>query len=124
MDESKRRTVRRRGKQEEHTARSICRALLARKLPADAADFGVLQTVADGLEREQGGQPDMYQLMMLVQLQKAMDGDTRAATFVRDCAGDKPEAGEPGAGGLSDGDRALLRKLMRRLDQADAAQED
>lgn len=125
MDESKKRTVKRRGRKgEEHTARTICRALLARTLPADAADFGVLQTVADGLEREQGGQPDLYQLMMLVQLQKAMDGDTRAATFVRDCAGDKPEAGEPGAGGLSDGDRALLRKLTRRLEQADAAQEN
>lgn len=71
----------------EHTARSICRELLARTLPAGAADFGVLQTVAEELGREQGGQPDLYQLMMLVQLQKAMNGDTRAATFVRDCAG-------------------------------------
>ena len=125
MEETKKRTMKRRSKKgEEHTARTICRALLARTLPADAADFGVLQAVADGLEKEQGSQPDLYQLMMLVQLQKAMNGDTRAATFVRDCAGDKPEAGEPGAGGLSDGDRALLRKLMRRLDQADAAQED
>ena len=37
--------------------------------------------------------------------------------------GDKPEAESPGAAGLSDGDRALLQKLMRRLEQADAARE-
>lgn len=122
--EEKKRTVKRRAKKgAEHTARSICRELLARTLPAGAADFGVLQTVAEELGREQGGQPDLYQLMMLVQLQKAMNGDTRAATFVRDCAGDKPEAESPGASGLSDGDRALLQKLMRRLEQADAARE-
>lgn len=124
MDEAKKRPVKRRNKKgEEHTARSICRALLARTLPADAADFGVLQAVADGLEQEQGGQPDLYQLMMLVQLQKAMNGDTRAATFVRDCAGDKPEADAPGTG-LTEGDRALLRKLMRRLEQTDGPQEN
>ena len=83
--EEKKRTVKRRAKKgAEHTARSICRELLARTLPAGAADFGVLQTVAEELGREQGGQPDLYQLMMLVQLQKAMNGDTRAATFVRD----------------------------------------
>ena len=122
--EEKKRTVKRRAKKgAEHTARSICRELLARTLPAGAADFGVLQTVAEELGREQGGQPDLYQLMMLVQLQKAMNGDTRAATVVRDCAGDKPEAESPGAVGLSDGDRALLQKLMRRLEQADAARE-
>lgn len=122
--EEKKRTVKRRAKKgAEHTARSICRELLARTLPAGAADFGVLQTVAEELGREQGGQPDLYQLMMLVQLQKAMNGDTRAATFVRDCAGDKPEVESPGAAGLSDGDRALLQKLMRRLEQADAARE-
>ena len=122
MEEKKRTVKRRARKAEEHTARSICRELLARRLPAGAADFGVLQSVAQELGREQGGQPDLYQLMMLVQLQKAMNGDTRAATFVRDCAGDKPEAESPGAAGLSDGDRALLQKLMRRLEQADAAQ--
>ena len=122
--EEKKRTVKRRAKKgAEHTARSICRELLARTLPAGAADFGVLQTVAEELGREQGGQPDLYQLMMLVQLQKAMNGDTRAATFVRDCAGDKPEADGPGAAGLTEGDRALLRKLMRRLEQTDGTQE-
>lgn len=123
MEEKKRTVKRRARKGAEHTARSICRELLARTLPAGAADFGVLQTVAEELGREQGGQPDLYQLMMLVQLQKAMNGDTRAATFVRDCAGDKPEAESTGAAGLSDGDRALLQKLMRRLEQADAARE-
>ena len=124
MEETKKRTVTRRSKKgEEHTARTICRALLARTLPADAADFGVLQAVADGLEKEQGSQPDLYQLMMLVQLQKAMNGDTRAATFLRDCARDKPEADGPGAAGLTEGDRALLRKLMRRLEQTDGPQE-
>lgn len=125
MEEAKKRAVKRRGKKtKDRTARSICRELLARTLPAGAADFGVLQTVAEELGQEQGGQPDLYQMMMLVQLQKAMDGDTRAATFVRDCAGDKPEAAEPGAGGLTAGDRALLQKLTRRLEQADAAQEN
>lgn len=124
MEERKRTAVKRRPKKgEERTARSICRALLARTLPADEGDFGVLQRVAEELGQEQGGQPDLYQLMMLVQLQKAMEGDTRAATFVRDCAGDKPEPEAAGTAGLSDGDRALLNKLMRRLEQADAAQQ-
>ena len=123
MEQGRERALkRRRKKAEERTARSICRALLARTLPAGAADLGMLQTVAEGLEREQGEQPDLYQIMMLVQLQKAMNGDTRAAAFVRDCAGDKPEADLPAAG-LTEGDRALLRKLTRRLERADGAQE-
>lgn len=124
MEEKKRAAVRRSKRAREHTARSICRGLLARTLPADEGDFGVLQRVAEELGQEQGGQPDLYQLMMLVQLQKAMEGDTRAATFVRDCAGDKPEPEAAGVAGLSDGDRALLKKLTRRLEQADGAQKD
>ena len=121
--EAKKPVKRRRKQAGERTARAICQGLLARALPAGAAELGALQAVAEELEREQGSPPDLYQLMMLVQLQKAMNGDTRAATFVRDCAGDKPEAEGPGAAGLSDGDRALLKKLMRRLEQADAARE-
>lgn len=121
MEQTQKRTVKRRGRKAgEHTAQQICRQLLALKLPAQAADFGVLQGVAAGLEQAQGGEPDLYQMMMLVQLQKAMEGDTRAATFVRDCAGDKPAADSAPQAGLSDGDRALLTKLMNRLESTDA----
>ena len=46
--EEKKRTVKRRAKKgAEHTARSICRELLARTLNDGADDFGVLQTVAE-----------------------------------------------------------------------------
>ena len=50
MEEIKKTARRRSKKGAERTARSICRALLARTLPAGAADFGVLQTVAEELE--------------------------------------------------------------------------
>ncbi|HJA26275.1 MAG TPA: hypothetical protein H9795_09470 [Candidatus Fournierella merdigallinarum] len=119
--EAKKPVKRRRKQAGERTARAICQGLLARALPAGAAELGALQAVAEELEREQGSPPDLYQLMMLVQLQKAMDGDTRAATFVRDCAGDKPAGEAPAPAALSAGDRALLEKLARRLEQADGA---
>ena len=113
----------RKKKKETHTAQAICRQLLGQQLPVQAAELGALEAVAQGLEQTQGSQPDLYQLMLLVQLEKAMQGDTRAATFVRDCAGDKPAGGEAVQAALSAGDRALLAKLARRVEQADAKKE-
>ena len=117
--ETKRKVTRRRKKADERTAAGICRELLGRTLPAGAARLGVLEPVARALEQEQGGQADLYQMLLLVQLDKAMEGDTRAATFLRDCVGDKPEARRQ-APGLAPGDRALLEKLWRRLEKGEA----
>ena len=46
-----------------------------------------------------------------------LDGDTKAATFVRDTAGEKPvEQQEISANVMTDADRALLAKVSKRVD--------
>ena len=48
------------------------------------------------------------------------NGDTKAATFVRDSAGDKPvEQQEISANVMTDADRALLAKVSKRVDTTD-----
>lgn len=48
------------------------------------------------------------------------NGDTKAATFVRDSAGDKPvEQQEISANVMTDADRALLAKVSKRVDTAE-----
>lgn len=55
--------------------------------------------------------------IMLAQIGKALTGDTRAAEFVRDTAGEKPvqEVESSIDVGMSDADRRLLEKVGARL---------
>lgn len=77
------------------------------------AKLGLLEDSARELAERRGRPVDAYEAVFLTQMAKALAGDTSAAAFVRDSAGDKPGArGEAAhAPALSENDRALLKKL-------------
>ncbi len=90
------------------TMREILNALLCMPAPESALEEKALL-----LAQARGAPLDLYEAVVLTQIAKAMKGDTSAAAFVRDSAGDKPtdKAAVPPAAALSENDLALLRKL-------------
>ncbi len=90
------------------TMHDILNALLCMPAPESALEEKALL-----LAQARGTQLDLYEAVVLTQIAKAMKGDTSAAAFVRDSAGDKPtdKAAAPPAAALSENDLALLRKL-------------
>lgn len=92
--------------------REICAELLAMQCPEGAAKLGTLEEVARGAARERGEPLDVYEAGLLAQVARMLDGDTRAAEFVRDSAGDKPtDKAEVDAAILTSADVELLRRL-------------
>lgn len=90
------------------TMREILDAFLRMPAPESALEEKALL-----LAQARGAPLDLYEAVVLTQIAKAMKGDTSAAAFVRDSAGDKPtEKGTAAAApALSENDLALLRKL-------------
>lgn len=90
------------------TMREILDAFLRMPAPESALEEKALL-----LAQVRGAPLDLYEAVVLTQIAKAMKGDTSAAAFVRDSAGDKPtEKGAAAAApALSENDLALLRKL-------------
>lgn len=90
------------------TMHDILNALLCMPAPESALEEKALL-----LAQARGTQLDLYEAVVLTQIAKAMKGDTSAAAFVRDSAGDKPtdKAAVPPAAALSENDLALVRKL-------------
>ena len=84
------------------TMHDILNALLCMPAPESALEEKALL-----LAQARGAPLDLYEAVVLTQIAKAMKGDTSAAAFVRDSAGDKPT--EKGA--AAENDLALLRKL-------------
>lgn len=96
--------------------REICGDLLGMAAPLKAVELGELADVAQKLAAERGQELDLYEAMTLAQLAQALQGDVKAATFVRDSAGDKPtDQVEASVAALTDGDMALLRKMAERM---------
>ena len=70
--------------------------------------------------KEQGRSLTLYEAIALAQVKRAIDGDVKAATFVRDSAGDKPiERSEVVGEIITDADRQLLENIQRRLSVVD-----
>ena len=62
----------------------------------------------------------LYDLMQLVALGRALDGDMRAAEYVRDTYGDKPtNKVDIATDTISDADRELLEQISARLHDPD-----
>lgn len=93
---------------EKKTMRDILSAFLRMPAPESALEERALL-----LAQARGAPLDLYEAVVLTQIAKAMKGDTSAAAFVRDSAGDKPteKAAAVPEAALSENDLALLRKL-------------
>ena len=91
---------------EKKTMRDILSAFLRMPAPESALEERALL-----LAQARGAPLDLYEAVVLTQIAKAMKGDTSAAAFVRDSAGDKPteKAAAVPEAALSENDLALRR---------------
>jgi hypothetical protein len=98
-------------RRERKTAREIAQAMLQAKLSEDAIDkyLGEDKALLDGNN-------DAYAVLIAKMIQTTLEkGDSKAATFVRDTAGDKPDENMNVATVFTEGDKALMEKLSKRL---------
>ncbi len=113
------------GRRRKRALREVLDALLSMEYTGNALDDTELAAAAQEAAKKQGKSLDQYDAVAIAQIIKAQDGDTAAAAWVRDSAGDKP--GETVAvQQLSAEDVELARKVAARLDasgtkSADAA---
>lgn len=103
------------GRRRKRALREVLDALLSMEYTGNALDGNELATAAQDAAKKQGKSLDQYDAVAIAQIIKAQDGDTAAAAWVRDSAGDKP--GETLAvQQLSAEDVELARKVAARLD--------
>ena len=103
------------GRRRKRALREVLDALLSMEYTGSALDGNELATAAQEAAKKQGKSLDQYDAVAIAQIIKAQDGDTAAAAWVRDSAGDKP--GETVAvQQLSAEDVQLARKVAARLD--------
>ena len=103
------------GRRRKRALREVLDALLSMEYTGNALDGNELATAAQEAAKKQGKSLDQYDAVAIAQIVKAQDGDTAAAAWVRDSAGDKP--GETLAvQQLSAEDVELARKVAARLD--------
>ena len=62
-----------------------------------------------------GEDTSAYAVMMAKMVTTACKGDSKAATFVRDTAGDKPDDSLNVSATFTEGDKALMSKMAKRL---------
>lgn len=95
-------------RREKKKLKELAQMILQGELPPDiAAAHGLPEGMNAGMA------------MLLAQLNKSLDGDTRAAEYVRDTAGEKPvtEVESKVDMGVSEADRKLLEKVQARLNE-------
>lgn len=103
------------GRRRKRALREVLDALLSMEYTGNTLDGNELATAAQEAAKKQGKSLDQYDAVAIAQIIKAQDGDTAAAAWVRDSAGDKP--GETLAvQQLSAEDVQLARKVAARLD--------
>lgn len=103
------------GRRRKRALREVLDVLLSMEYTGNALDGTELAAAAQEAAKAQGKSLDQYDAVAIAQIIKAQDGDTAAAAWVRDSAGDKP--GETLAvQQLSAEDVELARKVAARLD--------
>lgn len=103
------------GRRRKRALREVLDALLSMEYTGNALDGNELATAAQEAAKKQGKSLDQYDAVAIAQIIKAQDGDTAAAAWVRDSAGDKPGEAVT-VQQLSAEDVELARKVAARLD--------
>ena len=102
------------------TIREICEYMLALPLSdRSAVTDEKAQQMVEQIQEATGRKPTLYEAITAAQVAAAMDGNTKAAAFVRDSVGDKPIDQVQVSEAVTDGDRALMAKLEARLQHKD-----
>lgn len=99
------------------TIRDICETLLALELPNKAAiTDDEAREMAEKMSEATGKPVTVYDAIACAQAAAAMQGNTKAAEYIRDSAGDKPgENVRLDADIMTDGDRKLIEKLKATM---------
>lgn len=107
-------------KRRRQTIREVCEYMLALPLSdREAVTDEKAQQMIVQIEQATGRKPTLYEAITAAQVAAAMDGNTKAAAFVRDSVGDKPIDQVQVSEAVTDGDRALMAKLEARLQHKD-----
>lgn len=102
------------------TIREICEYMLALPLSdRSAVTDEKAQQMVEQIQEATGRKPTLYEAITAAQVAAAMDGNTKAAAFVRDSVGDKPVEQVHVSEAVTDGDRRLMAKLEARLQHKD-----
>lgn len=105
---------------EKKTARQALEKILSMNV-TDEIIYGA-ELPTELAEQLKAHYPDatLYDLMQLVALGRALDGDMRAAEYVRDTYGDRPtNKVDIATDAISDADRELLEQISARLSDPD-----
>lgn len=99
------------------TIRDICETLLALELPNKAAiTDDEAREMAEKMSEATGKPVTVYDAIACAQAAAAMQGNTKAAEYIRDSAGDKPgENVRLDADIMTEGDRKLIEKLKATM---------
>ena len=120
MDPEKRKEIQQKGaavsnerQAKRRSIRDICETLLALELPNKAAiTDDEAREMAEKMAEATGKPVTVYDAIVCAQTAAAMQGNTKAAEYIRDSAGDKPgENVRLDADIMTEGDRKLLAKL-------------
>ena len=103
------------GRRRKRALREVLDTLLGMQYTGSALDGNELAEAAQEAAKAQGTTLDQYDAVAIAQIIKAQDGDTAAAAWVRDSAGDKPGEAVT-VQQLSAEDVELARKVAARLD--------
>lgn len=115
--QSKGGTVTSEKKAKRRTIQEICQAVLAMNLPdtVSLTDDDATR-LAEQIQEQTGKRVSVYDAIVCAQTAAAMQGNTKAAEYIRDSAGDKPgENVRLDADIMTEGDRKLLAKLQAAM---------
>ena len=98
-------------RRERKRIQEICDDFLAQ----DAPDEFVKQAFPEGAPKDKS----WYALIVAQQAMQAAKGNTKAAVFIRDSAGDMPTTKVQADVGMTDADRALMARIEQRMRKSD-----
>lgn len=98
--------------------REVCETLLSMQ-----ANSGLKAKINPDIELPEGA--TVYDVLVASMAQEAIDGNVKAAEFIRDSAGDKPtDKSEITAAVMTDKDRELMEIIERRMSAGDGQKPD
>lgn len=108
---------------ERKRAKELMQDILDKAINTQGLDLGELDEIAKQSAQDQGGKISVYQALLMAQAARAVLGDTTAAAYCRDTAGDKPTDKQEITGTITEGDKALCAAVAARLDEQKAHKE-
>lgn len=102
-------------RKERRAARELMQDILNMATGTDTLEAGTLEEVAQEIAQAEGSL-SVYQAALIAQAARAVAGDTAAAAFCRDTAGDKPTDRQEISGQITAGDKALCEAVAARLE--------